>query len=266
MLKQSFNAVEELIAGRRLSDRAGHDHRRSRRARTRRRRSARSSRSASRCSRDAERVAAMKLQGRTALVTGAGGGFGAGIARRFAREGARVICVDIDPDAAARVVAELEGPPGVALACDIARRRLLRTHDRAGAGTGGRIRHHRQQRGAFAEARAHREDPGSRARPAARGERQELLPHGGARASRPEAPGRGRGDQHRIRHRHPSAAGHVLVPGHEGGGDLAHADHGRRARTRPDPRERQHPRPRSDARPCSTRCSGRTTTRRSRGS
>lgn len=62
----------------------------------------------------------MRLKDRTAIVTGAGGGFGAGIARRFAREGARVICVDIDGDAAARVAAALEGPPGIGLACDIA--------------------------------------------------------------------------------------------------------------------------------------------------
>ena len=39
----------------------------------------------------------MRLKGKTAIVTGAGSGFGAGIARRFAEEGARVIVNDIDP-------------------------------------------------------------------------------------------------------------------------------------------------------------------------
>jgi 3-oxoacyl-[acyl-carrier protein] reductase len=39
----------------------------------------------------------MRLKDKTAIVTGAGSGFGAGIARRFAQEGARVIVNDINP-------------------------------------------------------------------------------------------------------------------------------------------------------------------------
>ena len=39
----------------------------------------------------------MRLKGKLAIVTGAGSGFGAGIARRFAQEGAQVIANDIDP-------------------------------------------------------------------------------------------------------------------------------------------------------------------------
>ena len=38
-----------------------------------------------------------RLQNKLALVTGAGSGFGAGIARRFAEEGAKVIVNDLDP-------------------------------------------------------------------------------------------------------------------------------------------------------------------------
>ena len=41
----------------------------------------------------------MRLANRTAVITGAGGDIGAAIARRFAREGARVLITDIDPDA-----------------------------------------------------------------------------------------------------------------------------------------------------------------------
>ena len=39
----------------------------------------------------------MRLQNKVAIVTGAGSGFGAGIAKRFAEEGARVIVNDVDP-------------------------------------------------------------------------------------------------------------------------------------------------------------------------
>jgi 3-oxoacyl-[acyl-carrier protein] reductase len=39
----------------------------------------------------------MRLKGKTALVTGAASGFGAGIARRFAEEGAQVIVNDLSP-------------------------------------------------------------------------------------------------------------------------------------------------------------------------
>lgn len=49
----------------------------------------------------------MRLQGKTAIVTGAGSGFGAGIARRFAAEGARVMVADINADAAARIATEI---------------------------------------------------------------------------------------------------------------------------------------------------------------
>src|SRR5688572_22127243 len=51
----------------------------------------------------------MRLQGKTAIVTGAGSGFGAGIAKRFAVEGAAVLVADINAQAGERVAREVGG-------------------------------------------------------------------------------------------------------------------------------------------------------------
>ncbi len=59
----------------------------------------------------------MRLAGRTAIVTGGGSGFGAGIAACFAREGAKVVVADIDGAAAERIAAGLEG--AVAVKADV---------------------------------------------------------------------------------------------------------------------------------------------------
>ena len=60
----------------------------------------------------------MRLKSKVAVVTGAGGGFGEGIARRFAVEGASVVVVDIRKDAAERVAAEI-GRGAVAMMADV---------------------------------------------------------------------------------------------------------------------------------------------------
>ncbi len=51
----------------------------------------------------------MRLHKKIAIVTGGGGGFGEGIARMFAAEGAHVIVADLDIAAATRVAAEIGG-------------------------------------------------------------------------------------------------------------------------------------------------------------
>ena len=50
-----------------------------------------------------------RLQDKTAIVTGGGSGFGAGIARHFAASGARVIVADINLDAARHIADEIGG-------------------------------------------------------------------------------------------------------------------------------------------------------------
>lgn len=51
----------------------------------------------------------MRLEGKTALVTGGASGFGAGIVRKFIAEGARVAIADINGDGAAGLAAEFGG-------------------------------------------------------------------------------------------------------------------------------------------------------------
>ncbi len=53
----------------------------------------------------------MRLEGKTALVTGGGSGFGAGIVRKFAAEGAQVYVADINAEGAAEIAAEVGGTP-----------------------------------------------------------------------------------------------------------------------------------------------------------
>ncbi|WP_210879711.1 SDR family oxidoreductase [Roseovarius autotrophicus] len=58
----------------------------------------------------------MRLKGKTAIVTGAGSGFGAGIATRFLAEGAQVMLADINEEAAAALAA---AQGGLAHRCDV---------------------------------------------------------------------------------------------------------------------------------------------------
>jgi NAD(P)-dependent dehydrogenase (short-subunit alcohol dehydrogenase family) len=70
-----------------------------------------------------------RLAGKTAVVTGSTKGIGLGIARAYAREGARVVINSRSAEDCARVAREL-GSPAVAVAADLSRsdevRRLAR--------------------------------------------------------------------------------------------------------------------------------------------
>ena len=60
----------------------------------------------------------MRLQSKTALVTGAGGGLGGATAIRFAAEGAKVVCSDLDLARAENTVTSIESAGGTAIACE----------------------------------------------------------------------------------------------------------------------------------------------------
>ncbi|AME22731.1 MAG: SDR family oxidoreductase [Pseudomonadota bacterium] len=63
----------------------------------------------------------MRLQGKTAIVTGGGSGFGEGIAKTFAREGANVVVNDLNGASAERVASEIavSGGKAIAVAGDV---------------------------------------------------------------------------------------------------------------------------------------------------
>ena len=58
----------------------------------------------------------MRLTGKTAIVTGGGSGFGEGIAKTYAREGANVVINDLNGAAAERVASEIALAGGKAIA------------------------------------------------------------------------------------------------------------------------------------------------------
>ena len=73
-------------------------------------------------------MAASKLTGRVALVTGAGSGIGRAISRLFAEEGAKVLCADIDgsrADATAAAIAAVGGAAAGCL-CDVSQDRAAK--------------------------------------------------------------------------------------------------------------------------------------------
>ncbi|HEY6734630.1 MAG TPA: SDR family oxidoreductase, partial [Roseiarcus sp.] len=80
----------------------------------------------------------MRLKDKAALVTGAGQGFGYGIAEAFVREGARVACLDVKGEVAEAAAKRL-GPPAMALKGDVSNRADMERAARAAIDALGRI-------------------------------------------------------------------------------------------------------------------------------
>lgn len=62
-----------------------------------------------------------RLQGKVAIVTGAASGFGEGMAKRFAEEGAKVVVADLNAKGAEKVAAEI-GAAAIAVTTDVSQR------------------------------------------------------------------------------------------------------------------------------------------------
>ena len=61
----------------------------------------------------------MRLKNKVAIVTGGASGFGEGIVKRFAKEGAHVLVADINIEGAEKVASEINNDGGNAIACRV---------------------------------------------------------------------------------------------------------------------------------------------------
>ncbi len=82
-----------------------------------------------------------RLRGKVAIVTGAGSGIGRATALRFAAEGAKLVVNDVNGEAAARVVKEIEAAGGSAVAfpADVADARAVEALVREATSRFGRL-------------------------------------------------------------------------------------------------------------------------------
>lgn len=80
----------------------------------------------------------MRLKDKVAIITGAAAGFGEGMAKRFAEEGAKVVVADLNMKAAERVAAEI-GANAIAIATDVSLKSEFDEMVDAATSTFGRI-------------------------------------------------------------------------------------------------------------------------------
>jgi len=79
-----------------------------------------------------------RLAGKTAIITGAASGFGEGMAKRFAEEGANIVVADINLKGAQKVAAEI-GSNAIAVHADVTRKEEVDNMVQAAADQFGRI-------------------------------------------------------------------------------------------------------------------------------
>ncbi len=82
-----------------------------------------------------------RLQGKTAIITGAASGFGRSTAMSFAREGAQVVVADLQAEAGQALVSELQlqGHPALFVQCDVSREDSVRALVRATVAAFGKL-------------------------------------------------------------------------------------------------------------------------------
>ncbi|HHZ08272.1 MAG TPA: SDR family oxidoreductase [Rhizobiales bacterium] len=79
-----------------------------------------------------------RLDNKVAVITGAASGFGEGMAKRFAEEGARVVVADLNSKGAERVAGEI-GSRAIAVSTDVSQRSEVEAMVRAAVDAFGRI-------------------------------------------------------------------------------------------------------------------------------
>lgn len=85
---------------------------------------------------------ARRLDGAVAVVTGAAGGLGRAAITRLAAEGAKVVAVDLDADAAADAIAALSPDDAVAVAADVSAPEGVQRYIDAGLDAFGKVDRH----------------------------------------------------------------------------------------------------------------------------
>ena len=79
-----------------------------------------------------------RLAGKTAIITGAASGFGEGMAKRFAEEGAKVVVADLNTKDAERVAGEI-GSTAIAVTADVSKKDDIDAAIKAAMDMSGRI-------------------------------------------------------------------------------------------------------------------------------